>query len=150
MSAYANARSVRPFRPTAPSISDQSAAASESTERHDPAALLQSGGSVIDPLASVGALDALLNDVVARVADAVVARLTAPSNSGDEWLDTRAAAEYLGIHRDTLRKLAAERAVPSEQDGRGCKLFFQRAPLDAWRHRGGRTSHLSSVLGRAA
>lgn len=35
----------------------------------------------------------------------------------DVWFDTRAAAEYLGVHHDTLRKLAAARVVPSEQDG---------------------------------
>ena len=37
------------------------------------------------------------------------------------------------MHRDTLRKLAAERAIPSEQDGPGCKLYFRRSDLDAWR-----------------
>ena len=51
----------------------------------------------------------------------------------DDWLDSRQAAEYLGVHRDTLRRLAAARAIPAVQDGRGCKLFFQRAALDDWR-----------------
>ena len=54
----------------------------------------------------------------------------------DEWMDARAAAVYLGIHRDTLRKLAAERAVPVHQDGPGCKLYFRRDELDDWRRSG--------------
>jgi excisionase family DNA binding protein len=49
------------------------------------------------------------------------------------WLDARAAAEYLGVHRDTLRKLAAQRAIPTHQDGPGCKLYFPRDELDEWR-----------------
>jgi excisionase family DNA binding protein len=48
-------------------------------------------------------------------------------------MDAREAAAYLGVHRDTLRKLAAERAVPVHQDGPGCKLYFNRNELDEWR-----------------
>lgn len=51
-------------------------------------------------------------------------------------MDTRRAAEYLGIHRDSLRRLAAERAIPTEQAGTGCKLYFKRSDLDAWRASG--------------
>jgi excisionase family DNA binding protein len=47
---------------------------------------------------------------------------------------------HLGVHRDTIRRLAAERAIPSEQDGPGCKLFFRRSDLDAWRSADGSTS----------
>lgn len=93
-----------------------------------------------------GLLDTLIVELADRVAAAVVAQLTVPKSGPDEWLDCRRAADYLGIHRDTLRKLAAERAVPAEQDGPGCKLFFRRADLDEWRRTGGRSAHLSSVL----
>jgi excisionase family DNA binding protein len=48
-------------------------------------------------------------------------------------MDAREAAGYLGVHRDTLRKLAAERAVPVHQDGPGCRLYFRRDELDEWR-----------------
>jgi excisionase family DNA binding protein len=48
-------------------------------------------------------------------------------------MDAREAAAYLGLHRDTLRKLAAERTVPVHQDGPGCKLYFNRDELDEWR-----------------
>jgi excisionase family DNA binding protein len=77
--------------------------------------------------------DTLLDHLVELVAERVAARLAAPVTAGDEWLDTREAAEYLGVHRDTVRRLAAERVVPSEQEGPGCKLFFRRGDLDAWR-----------------
>ncbi len=96
-------------------------------------------------------LDALIERVAERVAAVVAARLTSPAEcEAGDWLDSRRAAEYLGVHRDTLRKLAAERAIPAEQDGRGCKLFFLRADLDEWRRTGGRATHLSSVLADAA
>lgn len=41
--------------------------------------------------------------------------------------------DAVGVHRDTVRRLAAERTVPSEQEGPGCKLFFRRGDLDEWR-----------------
>lgn len=81
-----------------------------------------------------GGLDVLL----ARLADLVTDRLAerfaaAPVESVEHWMDARSAAEYLGVHRDTIRKLAAERAIPVHQDGPGCKLFFRRDELDDWR-----------------
>ncbi len=85
-------------------------------------------------LVDVSAVDALL----ARLADLVVQRLIErsdanPRTSTDEWMDARSAAEYLGIHRDTLRKLAASRGIPTHQEGSGCKLYFRRDELDEWR-----------------
>lgn len=64
---------------------------------------------------SVGS--AVLDQFVAQLADLVAAkvadRLAAPpAEAADEWLDTRRAAEYLGIHRDSLRRLAAEQTIP--------------------------------------
>ena len=96
-------------------------------------------------------LEALVDKLVARVAAVVVEHLgRASSDDSAEWLDSRGAAEYLGIHRDTLRKLAAARAIPVHQDGRGCKLFFRRSDLDEWRDRGGRGMHLASLIADAA
>jgi excisionase family DNA binding protein len=77
--------------------------------------------------------DVLLNQLVDLVAERVVDRMATPATPADGWLDTRSAAEYLGVHPDTVRRLAAERTVPSEQEGPGCKLFFRRRDLDAWR-----------------
>jgi excisionase family DNA binding protein len=97
---------------------------------------------------------AVIEQLVDRVADLVAAaiteRMTPRERPDDEWFDSLHAAEYLGVHRDTLRKLAAERAVPSEQDGPGCKLYFRRSDLDAWRRSGGRPRHLASSLASVA
>jgi excisionase family DNA binding protein len=67
----------------------------------------------------------------------------------DRWLDSREASEYLGVHRDTLRKLAAAGVVPSEQDGPGCKRYFSKAALDGRRESGGRF-HAASITPEAA
>jgi excisionase family DNA binding protein len=93
--------------------------------------------------ASTAPEDALIDQLLGRLADLVVDRFMARAGNdadqpADVWMDARAAAVYLGMHRDTLRKLAAERAVPVHQDGPGCKLYFRRDELDDWR-RSGRT-----------
>lgn len=94
---------------------------------------------------------ALIDQLLGRLADLVVDRMigrTAANTSGraDEWLDARAAAEYLGIHRDTLRKLAAQRAIPVHQDGPRCKLYFNRGELDDWRRSAPSTRAATNVL----
>ena len=88
-------------------------------------------------------LDEFIAELAERVAQRIADKAPAARDSVDEWLDSRHAAEYLGVHRDTLRKLAAERSIPSEQDGPGCKLYFRRSDLDAWRHGGGRPRRLA-------
>ena len=81
---------------------------------------------------------ALIDQILGRLADLVVDRLmertqAQSSDHASAWLDARDAAEYLGVHRDTLRELAAQRAIPTHQDGPGCKLYFRRDELDEWR-----------------
>jgi hypothetical protein len=75
--------------------------------------------------------DAQLEAIAERVADIMAAREPA----GERWLDTKDAADYLGYHPVTLRKLAAERRIDFQQDGPGCKLWFSTHELD--RHRRG-------------
>lgn len=87
----------------------------------------------------------LADQLADRVAALVTERLAQGNGGQDDWYDSRHAAEYLGVHRDTLRKLAAERTIPTEQDGPGCKLYFRRSDLDAWRRSGRRPRHLASV-----
>jgi excisionase family DNA binding protein len=101
-------------------------------------------------LAECSILDQLLDHIADRLAAVITDRLVVSDNRPDEWFDSRHAAEYLGVHRDTLRKLAAERSIPSEQDGPGCKLYFRRSDLDAWRNGGGRPRHLASMLAAVA
>jgi excisionase family DNA binding protein len=117
--------------------------------------------SALDIAAGSSVLDAVIDQLAARVVERLVAAIERPpaaierppagaSTGQDEWFDSRHAADYLGIHRDTLRKLAAERAIPCEQDGPNCKLYFRRADLDAWRLAGGRPRHLATTLSPAA
>jgi excisionase family DNA binding protein len=105
----------------------------------------------LDGHADHALLDLVIEQLADRVAAALLARLEpAAAGAAPEWMDSRAAADYLGLHRDTLRKLAAERAIPAEQDGRGCKLFFRREDLDEWRRSGGRAAHIAWMLARVA
>jgi len=79
---------------------------------------------------------ALLDGLLGRLADLVVDRLVERRETEDQpsqWMDARDAAAYLGVHRDTVRKLAAERAIPVHQDRPGSRLYFRRAELDEWR-----------------
>jgi excisionase family DNA binding protein len=62
-----------------------------------------------------------------------------------QWLDSHEAADYLGITLNSLYKLTAERAIPFEQDGPGCKVWFRRSALDAWREAGGARSYLRAL-----
>lgn len=86
-----------------------------------------------DHSAAAPMLECLLGQLADLVADRLADRLAAPPQQADEWLDSRRAAEYLGIGRDSVRRLAAEGTLPTEQAGVGCKLFFRRSDLDAWR-----------------
>jgi len=70
----------------------------------------------------------LIDHILGRLADLVADRLMARNDADNAdhdsvWLDARGAAEYLGLHCDTLRKLAAQRAIPTHQDGPRCKLY---------------------------
>jgi excisionase family DNA binding protein len=68
----------------------------------------------------------------------------------DRWIDSHAAAAYLGMHRDTLRKLAATGVIPSEQASPGCKRYFRISALDQWRESGGGFHAASMPLKTAA
>jgi hypothetical protein len=73
--------------------------------------------------------DAQIAAIAERVADIIAAREPAP----ERWLDTKDAADYLGCHPVTLRKLAAERRIDFQQEGPGCKLYFSTRELDRYR-----------------
>ena len=128
MAAYATPRLV----PTSPSSRDGN------NGRHQTRS---------DDIASSSLLDVLIDQLAERVAERLAGRATASHHvepgGEDDWLDSRHAADYLGVHRDTLRKLAAERAIPCEQDGPNCKLYFRRSDLHIWRRAGGRPRHLT-------
>lgn len=77
-----------------------------------------------------GTLDQLADRLAARLAG----YLAAPPQS-DQWLDAKAAAEYLGMTVAALHKHTASNAIPFSQSGPNAKLYFQRSQLDAWRLR---------------
>ncbi len=107
--------------------------------------LIETGTAGLDVV-----IEILIDAVAQRLAAAVFERIAShEERPRDEWLDSREAAEYLGMHRDTLRQLAAARAIPAEQDGRGCKLHFRRDALDEWRRAGGAARRLSAVADAA-
>ncbi len=89
---------------------------------------------------NLAAIDGLLGRLADLVVDRLMERNAAREEPSGEWFDARAAADFLGVHRDTLRKLAAERVVPVHQEGPGCKLYFRRDELDDWR-RTSRAAH---------
>jgi excisionase family DNA binding protein len=103
---------------------------------------------------AISVLDAMVDQLAERIVQRLaVATQQSPCGVGsadDEWFDSLHAADYLGMHRDTLRKLAAERAIPVEQDGPNCKLYFRRADLDVWRRASGRPRHTAAMLPRVA
>lgn len=77
------------------------------------------------------ALDELAERLAPRLAGRLVTRAAAAG--GDNWLDAKGAAAYLGVTVNALHKLTAARALPFEQAGPGCRCWFRRADLDAWR-----------------
>jgi hypothetical protein len=101
-------------------------------------------------LADLESLDPAIRDVVLdRLADVlaprIAERLAATDGSEpDGWLNSKDAASYLGITPNAVHKLTAERAIPFEQEAPGCKCWFKRSDLDAWR-RGSQAKHLDIV-----
>jgi hypothetical protein len=78
-------------------------------------------------------LDEVTLDALAdRLAPRLASRLASPP-APDGWMDAKGAAAYLSISLHALHKLTAARSIPFEQDAPGCKLWFKRSELDAWR-----------------
>jgi hypothetical protein len=65
-------------------------------------------------LAEPSILDQLLDHIADRLAAVITDRLVVSENRPDEWFDSRHAAEYLGVHRDTIGSWRlSERFLPS-------------------------------------
>jgi hypothetical protein len=95
---------------------------------------------MIDSSGLAGAIVASLDDpALDALADLLAPKLEArlrPTASEDGWLDAKRAAAYVGLSVNALHKLTAERAIPFEQEGPGCKMWFKRSELDEWRRAG--------------
>jgi hypothetical protein len=90
-------------------------------------------------------IEALNSDPAARAELRALLRIESqpPTPRLDGWLDTKGAAEYLGLTANGMHKLTASRMVPFEQEGPGCRCWFRRSELDAWRESGGTRATLS-------
>ena len=88
----------------------------------------------VEPLVRA-VLDALDDDALDLLAAKVARRLVVPSGAtlDDGWIDAKQAAAYLGTTLSSLWKLTAAHEIPFSQDGPGCKCWFKRSQLDAWR-----------------
>ena len=78
------------------------------------------------------------------IAEGVLKRLKATVEANfapaeEEWMDTKRAAEYLGISVGALHKHTAARTVPCHQDVPRGKCWFLPSELDRWRRHEGRT-----------
>ena len=71
------------------------------------------------------------------LADEIVQRL-APMlhGSGDGWMDSAAAAVYVGRPLSSIRKLTAARQIPFEQATPNARCYFRRSDLDEWMQSG--------------
>jgi excisionase family DNA binding protein len=90
--------------------------------------------------ALLGALDdRALDELAERLVPRLAAQLADAGDaaSRDGWVDTKAAAAHLGISTHAVHRLTAERRLPFHQDSPGCKCWFKRSELDAWRGRFG-------------
>jgi Helix-turn-helix domain len=87
-------------------------------------------------------LDAEERRLLAReVADLVLAELRPLAAAEDGWLDGKAAAEYLGISPAALAHLAKRGQIAYEQEAPGCKRFYRRTDLEAYRRGERRLRH---------
>lgn len=73
-----------------------------------------------------------LDRLAELLAPRILAR-AAPHPPDDGWLNSKQAADYLGLSVTSLHKLTAARAIPFEQDAPGAKCWFKRSDMDAWR-----------------
>jgi excisionase family DNA binding protein len=92
------------------------------------------GRAILDEL-DVDDLDALAE----RLAPILARRLEPAKPSAGGWLRTKDAAAYLGVTVHALHRMTASRSVPFTQDGPGCRCWFRRDELDAWRRAGSPT-----------
>jgi excisionase family DNA binding protein len=105
-----------------------------SAERPAAALVASNGWRPSEHTLAVAIPPGLVDLIAERAAALVTAQLG--ERSDDRWLDTRGAAEYLGLTPNALHKLTAAREIPFSQDAPGGKCWFLRSELDAWRREG--------------
>ena len=78
-------------------------------------------------------LDELGPGDLAELAQRLAPYLGAPKAPEDRWLDSKAAAEHLGISLHALHRRTSARTIPFSQERPGGRCYFRRSDLDAWR-----------------
>lgn len=61
--------------------------------------------------------------------------MLAIAEAPDRWMSTKEAAAHLGLSVHAMHRLTSAREVPFQQDGPGCRCWFRKSELDAWRSR---------------
>jgi 4'-phosphopantetheinyl transferase EntD len=74
-----------------------------------------------------------LRELAEQLAPLIAVALSAKESTLDNWLDTRAAAQYAGCSVHSLRKATAAREVEFRQDADRGKCWSRREWIDAWR-----------------
>ncbi len=72
-------------------------------------------------------LDALAEALAPRLAGRLA------EQGGDEWFDSKRAADYLGWTLDALHKRTGNRTIPFYQERPNAKCWFRKSELDAYR-----------------
>jgi len=79
-------------------------------------------------------LDELGPDELGELAQRLAPYIPKPAPaSRDGWLNSREAAEYLGISLNALHQLTASRSIPFKQRTARGRLYFDPSALDNWR-----------------
>jgi hypothetical protein len=73
-----------------------------------------------------------LEDLIARLVDERVAAALAKWGDADPWLDSAAAAEYIGVTRQRIHDLSSQGLLPRVGE-KGQRLYYKRSTLDAYR-----------------
>jgi hypothetical protein len=80
------------------------------------------------------ALDALAERLAPHLAERLASERA--DDGEDRWMTTAEAAGYVGMSTNALHKLTSARQVPFDQRAAGCRCYFRRSELDAWRQNG--------------
>ncbi len=93
---------------------------------------LSAAGELLEAIARTARLDALLRARYGALESSAMAPpATAPPKSPPRYLDASGAADYLGISRSTVQRLAKAGALRSLRPSEGI-VRFDRADLDAY------------------
>lgn len=113
--------------------------------RPPPAKLIKPREGIADrathPAGSSRVIVVSVDELAELVRDAVRAEFERRDDRPEpcDWIGVPEAAELLGVHPDTVGKMARKHGLPVHRVGR--KLRFRRSELEAWVESRGMTTH---------